>query len=52
VNPEQLMREVLGDAIVQLRTIDVHVGEIRRKLGPAREVIETIRGVGYRFRKV
>jgi len=49
---EQLMREVLGDAIVQLRTIDVHVGEIRRKLGPAREVIETIRGVGYRFRKV
>ena len=31
------------------RNIDVHVGAIRRKLGPHRSLIETVRGVGYRF---
>jgi DNA-binding response OmpR family regulator len=32
------------------RNIDVHVGAIRRKLGRFRDHVETVRGVGYRFR--
>ncbi len=31
------------------RTVDVHVGRLRRKLGPAGGYIITVRGVGYRF---
>jgi two-component system phosphate regulon response regulator PhoB len=33
------------------RTIDVHIRSLRAKLGAARELIETVRGVGYRFRE-
>ena len=32
------------------RTIDVHIRAVRRALGDAADVIETVRGVGYRFR--
>ena len=32
------------------RTVDVHVASLRRKLGPAGEALETVRGVGYRLR--
>jgi two-component system phosphate regulon response regulator PhoB len=32
------------------RTIDVHIRAIRRKLENRADVIETVRGVGYRFR--
>lgn len=47
---DQLLNQVIGDhAVVIDRNIDVHVRSIRRKLGEAREMIETIRGVGYRF---
>ena len=42
-------RAVGEDAFVIDRNIDVHVGAIRRKIGPYRELIETVRGVGYRF---
>ena len=38
------------DVYVVDRTIDVHINRIRSKLGPYREWIETIKGVGYRFR--
>lgn len=38
------------DAFVVDRNIDVHVAALRRKLGPQFEYIETVRGVGYRFR--
>jgi two-component system phosphate regulon response regulator PhoB len=31
------------------RAIDAHIKSIRRKLGPAREYVETVRGVGYRL---
>lgn len=31
------------------RTLDVHIGRLRRKLGPAGRYILTVRGVGYRF---
>jgi two-component system alkaline phosphatase synthesis response regulator PhoP len=47
---DQLLNHVLGeDAIIIDRNIDVHVRSIRRKLGPRQDMIETIRGVGYRF---
>jgi two-component system phosphate regulon response regulator PhoB len=45
-----LMDAAVGDAIVLERTIDVHIKSLRRKLGDAGERIETVRGVGYRFR--
>ncbi len=47
---DQLMTYALGDSVVVLeRTIDVHVKSLRRKLGDARDFVETVRGVGYRF---
>jgi two-component system phosphate regulon response regulator PhoB len=48
----QLMDSAIGEgAVVLERTIDVHVKSLRRKLGPASEFIETVRGVGYRLRE-
>ncbi len=48
----QLMDAAIGEgAIVLERTIDVHVKSLRRKLGSAAELIETVRGVGYRLRE-
>lgn len=38
------------DVYVVDRTIDVHINRIRSKLGPYRDWIETIKGVGYRFK--
>jgi len=32
------------------RTIDVHIRSLRRKLREQADLIETVRGVGYRFR--
>lgn len=47
---DRLIDKVLGrDAVVTDRTIDVHMTSLRRKLGKARDCIETVRGVGYRF---
>ncbi len=46
----ELIDSGLGDVLVLERTIDVHIRAIRRKLGPAAALIETVRGVGYRFR--
>jgi two-component system phosphate regulon response regulator PhoB len=48
----QLMDVAIGEgAIVLERTIDVHIKTLRKKLGSAMEYIETVRGVGYRFRE-
>jgi two-component system phosphate regulon response regulator PhoB len=48
----QLMDSAIGDgAIVLERTIDVHIKTLRRKMGDAGDFIETVRGVGYRFRE-
>ena len=48
---EQLLDSVIGDrAVVIERNIDVHVRAIRKKLGTRRNLVVTIRGVGYRFR--
>ncbi len=40
-----------GNAVVTSRSVDVHIVSLRRKLGPVGACIETIRGVGYRFRE-
>jgi two-component system alkaline phosphatase synthesis response regulator PhoP len=45
-----LLTRVIGeDAIVTDRNIDVHVRALRQKLGDHQSIIETVRGVGYRF---
>ncbi len=47
----ELIDAALGeDTMVMERTIDVHIRALRRKLAEHCEVIETVRGVGYRFR--
>ncbi len=35
----------------ETRTIDTHIRRLREKLGPAANIIETVRGVGYRIKK-
>ena len=48
---EQLLDDVWGiHAGITTRTVDVHIKRLRTKLGDAGEYIETVRGVGYRFR--
>ncbi|MGM9593489.1 MAG: response regulator transcription factor [Candidatus Onthomonas sp.] len=52
VTREQLIQEVWGYAYQgESRTVDVHVRTLRQKLGQAGELIETVRGVGYRIRR-
>jgi two-component system phosphate regulon response regulator PhoB len=47
----ELIDAALGeDTMVMERTIDVHIRALRRKLGEHADVVETVRGVGYRFR--
>jgi len=51
INRETLLKEIWGnDVYVIDRTIDVHIRKIREKLGNHSELIETIKGVGYRFK--
>jgi two-component system phosphate regulon response regulator PhoB len=46
-----LIDAALGeDTLVHDRTIDVPIKSLRKKLGKAAELIETVRGVGSRFR--
>jgi two-component system alkaline phosphatase synthesis response regulator PhoP len=52
-NRNQILDIVWGeDIFVVSRTIDVHVRKIREKLGEQASLIETIKGVGYRFQKL
>jgi two-component system phosphate regulon response regulator PhoB len=47
---DDLLRRVLGEDVIRIdRNIDVHIRAIRKKLGGERDLIETVRGVGYRF---
>jgi two-component system phosphate regulon response regulator PhoB len=39
-----------GDALVLERTIDVHIRSLRKKIGDDNDIIQTVRGIGYRFR--
>jgi two-component system phosphate regulon response regulator PhoB len=47
---EQLLLDVWEvSSELETRTVDTHVKRLREKLGPARELLETVRGVGYRL---
>ena len=49
---EQLLNRVVGDGVIVVdRNIDVHIRSVRKKLGNYSQMIETIRGVGYRFKE-
>jgi two-component system, OmpR family, phosphate regulon response regulator PhoB len=46
-----LLTDVWGhSAGLPTRTVDTHIQRLRKKLGAAGDYIETLRGVGYRFR--
>jgi len=48
-----LLKYVWGsDVYVVERTVDVHVRKIREKLGAFQDLIETVKGVGYRFKEL
>ena len=45
-----LLDKVWGDHVyIEERTVDVHVKRLRESLGDAGQMIETVRGAGYRF---
>ncbi len=47
---DELIHSALGEnTIVLERTIDVHIRALRKKLGDRADLIETVRGIGYRF---
>jgi two-component system phosphate regulon response regulator PhoB len=49
---DRLLQDVWGyDAAIDTRTVDTHVRRLREKLGQRGELIETVRGFGYRFRE-
>lgn len=50
---DTLLREVWGaDVYVVDRTVDVHIRKIREKLESHSDLIETIKGVGYKFKNI
>lgn len=50
---DNLLRDVWGTGVYVVdRTVDVHIRKIREKLGKHSDLIETIKGVGYRFKSV
>lgn len=49
---QTLLSDVWGiEADVSTRTVDTHIKRLREKLGETGQYIETLRGVGYRFRQ-
>ena len=54
VQPRNLLLETVWEAApdIQTRTVDMHVQRLRAKLGPAGDLIETVRGFGYRIKNV
>ena len=47
---ERLLERVWGyNQFIETRSVDVHVGRLRAKLGMAGQQIETVIGLGYRF---
>lgn len=50
---EQLLDSLRGsDFAGETRTVDVHIGTLRSKLGDCSEYIRTVRGVGYRMEEI
>jgi len=54
VQPRNLLLEMVWEAApdIQTRTVDMHVQRLRAKLGVAGDLIETVRGFGYRIRNL
>ena len=51
LNREDILDEIWGqDVHVYSRSVDTHVSKLRKKLLGASEVIESVHGVGYKFR--
>ena len=48
--PELIDAALREDTDIQQRTIDVHIRALRQKLGDYAPLIETVRGIGYRYR--
>jgi two-component system phosphate regulon response regulator PhoB len=49
---DRLLNDVWGyESIIDTRTVDTHVRRLRKKLGKAANVIESVRGFGYRLRE-
>jgi two-component system alkaline phosphatase synthesis response regulator PhoP len=49
---EILLSDIWGIAFTgETRTVDVHIGTLRTKLAEAGDLIETVRGVGYKMRE-
>ena len=47
---DRLLEEIWGYEFTgETRTVDVHIRTLRQKLGSAGDMIETVRGVGYRM---
>ena len=47
---DQLLERVWGyERVIETRSVDVHVGRLRSKLGTAGQQVETVIGLGYRF---
>ncbi len=47
---DRLLEEIWGYSFDgENRTVDVHIRTLRQKLGPAGDLIETVRGVGYKI---
>jgi two-component system phosphate regulon response regulator PhoB len=47
---EQLLEDVWEmSSELETRTVDTHVKRLREKLGSGRELLETVRGIGYRL---
>ena len=52
ISREDLLSLARGDDVAVMdRTVDVHVAALRKKLGRHGELIETVRGVGYRLKE-
>jgi two-component system phosphate regulon response regulator PhoB len=48
----QILNNIQDEHVIVIdRAIDVHVAALRKKLGPASGLVETVRGVGYRFKE-
>ncbi len=49
---DKILADVFGySSEIYDRTVDTHIKTLRKKLGTARDSIETIRGIGYRFKE-
>ena len=49
---DRLLRDVWGyESVIDTRTVDTHVRRLRDKLGKAADLVETVRGFGYRLKE-